>query len=178
VVQAPGAGTQVLGPWQRNSLTAQALVLAEMRIPPRWFACTLLMRADSCYAAWTQSRVVQWLYGREGLQRATDHMSRLAALLRTRGIPLTVVVYPWPHHLLWEDRQSLHVSHWQAWAAREDAGFVELFTPFFAQVDALGARETIRRFFIDADVHWNASGHRIVADAFERAYEVPRRTAD
>jgi lysophospholipase L1-like esterase len=90
-------------------------------------------------------------------------MTRLAALLRARGIPLTIVVYPWPHQLIWEDRSSVQVTYWRDWAAREQTGFIELFTTFFAEADAMGTSEALARYFIEDDIHWTADGHRLVA---------------
>ena len=160
--------------WSRNSLTYRTLSQWSETLRPQ----QPLSRCEpgtsyECDAAWTVRGDLMKLYGDEGLRTANQHMSALAALLRARGILLTVVVYPWPQHLLWNDRSSLQVSHWREWAEREEAGFVELFTSFFAESDTMGVAETVRRYFVDGDVHWNARGHQLVAEAFAEHFQFP-----
>ena len=163
--------------WRHNSLTYSAAARAVRTLwPPASSAVCPDIPVD-CRAAWATSPEVMDLYGRDGLRRADEHLTRLAALLRARGIPLTLVVYPWPQQLRWNDRSSLQVTYWEQWARREQVDFIELFTAFFAQADALGTDEAMTRFFIPDDIHWNTQGHRVVADAFARRYTGPWRRA-
>jgi hypothetical protein len=97
-------------------------------------------------------------------------MTALAQFLAARGIPLTLVVYPWPQQLLWNDRHSLQVSFWRSWAGARNVRFVELFSDMFAQADSLGLEGTIARNFIPGDVHWNAAGHALTARLFLQRY--------
>jgi hypothetical protein len=147
-----------------NSLTFHGLVRAAERLrgAPPGANCAA---APDCASAWTMEGPAMEAYGREGLRRADAHMTQLAGLLRARQIPFTVVVYPWPAHLLSNDRPSLQVTYWRRWADRERVGFLELFTPFFAEADALGTEAAIARYFLEADEHWNAAGHALVASA-------------
>lgn len=141
---------------------------------PPWIGCTPV-EADksSCRAAWTLSRVAMDRFGQDGLRRADGHMTQLAALLRAHRIPLTVAVHPWPHQMRWNDRSSVQVFHWSRWAEREEAQFIDLFSPFFAEIDVLGTTEAIRRHFISGDVHWAALGHRLVAETVGRQFARP-----
>ena len=100
----------------------------------------------------------------EGLKLAEGYMDELAALLKARGIALTVVVYPWPVQLERGDRDSLQVRVWRAWSTKNGARFIDLFAPFFDTPDAL------RRLYIPGDVHWNAEGHKFVAERFLERY--------
>lgn len=178
VVSAPPAPYDLAAAWRHDSVVFQAVAGGMQRLYPHppWIGCSTgrdsedvieAARAD-CRSGWTVSRVAMRRYGRDGLARADEHMTRLAGLLRLRGIALTVVVYPWPQQLQWNDRVSRQAGYWRAWAAREQAGFIDLFEVFFNEVDALGTAETIRRHFIPGDMHWNASGHRLVAGVVER----------
>jgi hypothetical protein len=113
-------------------------------------------------------------YGEAGLALADSNMTKLAALLRARRIPLTVVVYPWPQQLQWADRASRQESYWRSWSAREGAAFISLFQPLFAQVDARGLDATIAENFIAGDVHWSAAGHRLVAAQLAAMLALPK----
>ena len=178
VIDAPDPPFDLLHAWMSNSLTYGVVTATTQRIWPHaaWGGCRVPGAGDySCRVGWTLSRSAMNNFGRLGLERADAHMSGLAALLRARGIPVTLVVYPWPQHLLWNDRSSLQVRYWRQWAGRERVAFIELFTPFFAEVDAVGAKAAISRYFIEGDMHWNAAGHGLVAEYVARHVVPPVR---
>ena len=110
-------------------------------------------------AAWKE-------YGERGRAKAARQMSLLATMLKERSIRLTVVVYPWPAHLLLDPEGSGHVDFWRRWATENGGGFIDLF-PVFTTAKAA---EVLARYFIDHDVHWNADGHRLVAKSFLERY--------
>ena len=120
----------------------------------------LLTRGPRRAALWTVDARAFEEYGSEGLDNARAHMDALADLLASRGIGLTVAVYPWPDHVLLGDRDSRQASFWRAWAAGRHAGFLDYFPLFVGVGDAA---ETVRREFIAGDIHWNAAGHRVIA---------------
>ena len=123
-----------------------------------------------CRAGWTSSAIIMNKFGRTGLARGAAHMSQLAALLRQRGIPMTVVVYPWIYQLQWNDRHSIQSSTWRAWAEGQQVGFVDLFPAFFSQVDSTSVDAVTTRLFLNGDVHWNVRGHDFVAQQFAASY--------
>jgi len=110
---------------------------------------------------WAHDPVAMELYGREGLRRAGRRLSELAAFLRDRDVAMTLVVYPWPDQIAARDRDSVQVTHWREWAAREGVDFVDLFPAF---LEAGPPERVLREWFIPNDVHWNAEGHRVVAE--------------
>lgn len=141
----------------------------------------LLRRARSLYrgpqvlysvnqrrALWSIDEQVFESYGREGLEKAQEHMEMLRELLARHGIPLTVVVYPWPDQIFHDDLDSKQVTFWREWAQKNDVGFLNLFGDFIGQHDSL---ESMRRYYLPADVHWNNAGHRVVAHALLRYWE-------
>ncbi len=132
----------------------------------------LLARAYDALAAWQQPPLhygASWTldagllaeYGEAGLSRARERMDALAALVASRGIKLTVAVYPWPDQILTRDRASLQARFWQGWADAHGVPLID-FVPVFITDEP--PRETIRRYFIAGDVHWNEAGHRLVAE--------------
>ena len=182
VYQLDGSGSVIDKPlakgwwWARNSMFYRLVRRGVLTLSPRdpFMGCGDTEFGDlTCRAAWTTSPTIMRQWGKLGLAVADTHMTRLAALLRDRNVPLTVVVYPWPQQLAANDRSSIQVSYWQAWAQRERTGFVELFAPFFAKVDSLGVRGTLDKYFIGGDIHWNSAGHELVASEFLAHFPFP-----
>jgi hypothetical protein len=114
---------------------------------------------------WTGDETLWREFGEEGLRLATGYMDELQALLLSRNISLTVVIYPWPAHIFRSDRENRHVFHWREWAKRKNVPLLDLF-PVFTRADP---RETLDRYFIPKDVHWNAEGHALIANEVQRA---------
>jgi hypothetical protein len=118
-------------------------------------------------ASWTFDPAAFESWGKRGLARAQENMARLADLLRHHGRAMTVVVYPWPDQIMRRDRASLQVTAWRDWAAERHVRFVDLFPDL---VDAGEPRAVVERYFIPCDVHFNAAGHRLIAEAFLREH--------
>ncbi len=93
-----------------------------------------------------------------GIARSLKNMQALADVLAARGIPLTIVVYPWPTQLASEDRNSRQVAIWKEFCSKNCKAFINLFPAFFAEKDAHADWYT--RLFIRGDVHFSAEGHR------------------
>lgn len=141
--------------------------LANAPSPPGGWGGTLA--SDS--ARWTIEEAAWAAWGRNGLLVAAERMDRLLALLAARDIRLTVAVYPWPDQIFAGDRDSVQRVFWREWARSRGVDFVDLFPPFFEGDDPL---ETIRRYFIPGDIHWNAAGHALIARRIDQEVE-PRR---
>jgi hypothetical protein len=143
----------------RNSLLwSRAYVALERLFPMEGNRAGLWTVHDDAFEA----------YGREGLELARENMDRLRDLLRTRGIPLTVAVYPWPDQVTHQDLHSKQAVFWREWAAANGAGFIDYFPRFIGKAPA---REVLDRYFIRGDVHWNEAGHRVIAEGFLEHYE-------
>lgn len=179
VVDAPEVRAGLTGLWARNSLTYRAAAKALRTVYPHppIAGCSIPDTFEvDCRAGWTLSPVLMNQYGGDGLRRADRHMTDLTALLRRHRIPLTLVVYPWPQQLQWNDRSSLQVNYWRQWARREAVPFIDLFESFLGEADLLGTTQAIDRYFIPGDFHWNARGHQFVADRFMQQFTpVPKR---
>ncbi|MBT8421623.1 MAG: hypothetical protein HKN56_07000 [Gammaproteobacteria bacterium] len=121
---------------------------------------------DQDRSLWTIDPKLMQAWGQDGLERAAASMSKLAELLRSRGIPLTVAVYPWPDQVAKNDLESIQASYWRDWAGQHGTGFLNYF-PCFVTGDV---REVLDNYYILRDSHWNAAGHRLVADEFVSTY--------
>lgn len=114
-------------------------------------------------ARWTVDDGLYESWGRRGLRAAAESMDRLAALLRAHGIPLTLVVYPWPTQIDDGNLESRQVVFWREWSREHGAQFVDLF-PAFITDDPEENQRAIEDLFIRHDFHWNEAGHRRVAE--------------
>jgi hypothetical protein len=124
-------------------------------------AAAYIRRADpALYTDWTNDPRAYRDYGATGLRLALDRMDRLEALLRRHGIGLAIVVYPYPGEVLRRDSTSLQVRVWHEWATMRGVPLFNLFPAFLSYGPPSAA---IRDNFIPHDVHWNARGHRLVA---------------
>jgi lysophospholipase L1-like esterase len=110
-----------------------------------------------------------YAYAERGLALASGHMSELAALCRRHGIAMTIVVYPWPRNIELGERNHVQVEYWRRFSAAQDVAFVDLYALFIPEPDADAIVDVgdPAGLFIEGDVHWNAQGHRAVADALE-----------
>ncbi len=122
---------------------------------------------------WTHDPKAFEAYGKQGLERASASMDLLYELLRRHGKPLTLVVYPWPNQVAVLDRDSIQVRHWRRWAEVHRVAFVDLFSAF---IDSRDPAIVIPEYFIEGDVHFNATGHKRVAEMLLRRLELERRT--
>jgi lysophospholipase L1-like esterase len=95
-----------------------------------------------------------------GVARSLQNMRKLADLLKQRGIPLTIAVYPWPPQLAHDDRDSRQVAIWRDFCVENCQGFIDLFPAFFAEKDA--HEDWYRRLFIAGDIHFSAAGNRLI----------------
>ncbi|HYD16053.1 MAG TPA: hypothetical protein VEA77_06600 [Hyphomicrobium sp.] len=109
---------------------------------------------------WTIDKELLAAWGERGLAKAAANLEKVVEQCRAWRCRLTLVVYPWPDQIAAGDRDSIQVRYWRDWSARHGVRFVDAFAPFFA----LAAEETIERYFIRGDVHFNAAGSRLIAD--------------
>lgn len=122
---------------------------------------------------WTIDSTVYEDYGREGVARMEESMTRLHELLGRHEVALTVAVYPWPDQVAAADLDSRQVQIWQRWSEERGVRFVNLFPAFIAGEANADPMVTLRRYYINGDYHWNEAGHRLVARTFLQQYTPP-----
>jgi hypothetical protein len=94
--------------------------------------------------------------------RARKNMQKLADLLKGHGIPLTIVVYPWPALIETYDPDNRQVTLWREFCAKNCKAFINLFPTFHAAKRAHD--DWYERLFIFGDFHYSAGGNRLVFD--------------
>jgi lysophospholipase L1-like esterase len=103
-----------------------------------------------------------------GIERSRRHMQALADLLSARGIPLTIVVYPWPVQLYRDDRDSRQVRIWQDFCVKNCKQFINAFPRFFTYKDA--HPNWYDDLFIRGDVHFSKKGAEFLYEEIAKRF--------
>jgi hypothetical protein len=106
-------------------------------------------------------------WGWRGLEIAGANLDKLVGLCRDWQCRVTLVVYPWPDNVVARDRDSLQVRHWRDWSAARGVRFVDAFAPFFEEP----ADATLRRYYIEGDVHFTSAGNRLIYETVRQAVD-------
>lgn len=133
---------------------------------------SILLNWDRDRDRWTSADDVYREWGAEGLRLAGENMRALAELCAEHGVRLTIVVYPWPLQITLGDLESRQVRFWREFCARHGVAFIDLFPGF---INEESAERVLERYFIPGDVHWNADGHRLVAEKIYAHWQRTRR---
>jgi len=115
-------------------------------------------------AMWTLDNNLYKEFGKKGLDVAATHMTQLKTLLDEQNIPLTIAVYPWPDQIFNKDINSKQVTFWKSWSTENKVNFINLFEIFLAGDNP---ELTIKKYYINGDVHWNDAGHTAVFEAIK-----------
>ena len=95
-----------------------------------------------------------------GIARSLANMTKLADLLASRNIPLTIVVYPWAQQIAQNDRDSKQVRLWREFCPGHCKAFIDLFPAVFAAADA--DKDWYEHLYIVGDDHFSAQGNRMM----------------
>jgi len=101
-----------------------------------------------------------------GIARSLENMSKLSDLLKSHGIPLTIVVYPWAQQIAQGDRDSRQVRLWRDFCPTHCKAFIDLFPVFFAAADR--DRDWYQHLYILGDDHFSAAGNRMLFEELEK----------
>ena len=120
-----------------------------------------LVRSD-----WTSDALFASPWTELGVALAREDVRAIVALCRKHDVELTLAVYPWPNQIRALERECRQAFLWETFAANNGLDFVNLFEAFLPEPD-YDPEQVCARYYIEGDVHWNAAGHRVVADALE-----------
>lgn len=118
---------------------------------------------NSSMASWSIDETAYEAYGQRGLEKAEKNMERLLELLRAHDIKLTVAVYPWPTQIVRKSELCKQLEFWEGWARRHGVDLINHYPDF---MNRASTEQTIKRYFIQDDCHWNKQGHRLIASRF------------
>ena len=96
----------------------------------------------------------------DAIERSLQNMGKLSDLLASRGIPLTIVVYPWAQQIAQNDRDSRQVRIWRDFCPTRCKAFIDLFPAYFAIADR--DKDWYEHLYIIGDDHFSVAGNRIL----------------
>jgi len=168
-----GSGSELngIGVWVRKNTIATFLALRIVRDLYDQVCVRKPAVVDHDESRWTTDSASFRAYGREGLARMEIYMDRLVDLLKEHDIKLMVAVYPWPSQIYYGDLNSIQVSYWEDWCRKHGVRFLNCFPYFFNRNNGGGRIKEIGKYYIKGDYHFNANGHRLIADAFLDFYD-------
>jgi hypothetical protein len=103
-----------------------------------------------------------------GIAKAKAKMDLLQEELARRGVPLSVVVYPYAPQILHDNVDSRQVHLWRQWCIGKCKRFITTFPEFLAVKDSCPKLQPgcwYLKLFTFGDMHYNAAGNALVADA-------------
>jgi hypothetical protein len=133
--------------------------------------------SDVEWAAWTYRKVDETdpspagfapLGVEGGIAKEKAKMTLLWQELNERNIPISVVVYPYAGQIIYDSADSRQVRIWREWCEGKCKRFISLFPAFLAAKEQcpLSRRGCwYAKLFIFGDIHYNAGGNALVADA-------------
>ena len=122
-------------------------------------------------ALWTIDNKYYVEYGKAGLEKAKINIIKLKKLLDKYNIKITLVVYPWPTQIYYNDLKSIQVSEWKKFCKKNDINFFNLF-PYFISKNSESNKKIILEYYIENDMHWNEKGNQMVANVLIKNLEV------
>jgi hypothetical protein len=126
-----------------------------------------LAQRDDYYAVrdrWTEDDQLFEQYGKIGIERCQELLLRIRNLASSHRARLQIVIYPWPTQLVSKRVPSRAETVFQDFAARHDISLINAFPAFRMLPDW-------RSHFIAGDSHWNADGHRLMAELVASSLE-------
>ena len=122
-------------------------------------------------ANWTIDDKYYQEYGVRGKPRMIKYMDMIEQLTNENDIDLTLVVYPWPSQIWYEDLHSIHVQIWQDWCKQNEIEFINLFSSFVkvnrSEEEKL---QIISKYYVPYDLHFNRKGNKLIANEFLKLY--------
>ncbi|MEZ6036587.1 MAG: GDSL-type esterase/lipase family protein [Planctomycetota bacterium] len=111
-------------------------------------------------SSWSFDEALWQRHGERGIAGCDHYLTLLRDYVAALGVPMTLVVYPWPDQVRRHEVDCRQRTYWAEWCARHGVQFVDLFPAF---LDAGPAEQVLRDCFIKEDMHWNPRGHEVVA---------------
>ena len=107
---------------------------------------------------WTNDKKKWENYGRKGRDLAEKNLNALVKLCKNNNINFNLVIYPWPSQIYFNSGYENHRIFWKDWSLKKNIKFIDLFKYFKSS----NPEDTIEKYFIPGDIHWNKKGHQLI----------------
>jgi len=114
--------------------------------------------------AWTQN-IEEFRYNiknvKSGINRAEKNLLRLVRLAQKNKINVTLVIYPWPNQVYFQD--NYYREHWKNFSLNNSINFIDLYDDIVDH--RKNAEENILENYIMGDIHFNTNGNSKIFNA-------------
>jgi len=112
---------------------------------------------------WTFDEKYSKKWKSNGLKKSKKYLNQLFILLNKNNIKSHLVIYPNPAQILL-NHENVHEKYWLNWATKNNISIVNLYKYFnFNEKE-----ETIKKYFIAGDVHWNKEGNLLIFNSLKK----------
>ena len=98
-----------------------------------------------------------------GILRAEKNLLKLFNLAKKNKITVTLVIYPWPNQIYFED--VFYKNYWENFAKKNKVNFINLYEDIIDQKKS--AEENILDNYIIGDIHFNEYGNLKIFNALK-----------
>ena len=133
----------------------------------KWNDCTYL---EKCYerANWTYN---DNKFEKFAINKSLATVEKIYQLAKENNIKISIGIYPWPGMLLYDSENSKQVKIWKEFCNNRCEFFFNNFPEFYDYSKKHSPKETIQKFYMQGDVHFNADGHAIIANNFIKIFK-------
>jgi len=104
----------------------------------------------------------------QSIKISLSYAEDLFDYLKKKKIELSVVVYPWPGSLLYDNTNSKHVEIWKNFCKNKCKKFVNTYDNFFELKKLKETNDIINEFYMTNDVHFNSKGSKFISDIISK----------
>jgi hypothetical protein len=139
----------------------------EKKSEDKKFLETLEFHRSSWTYSNSQSNDLFYNNKEQAIDEILNTMFDLYKLLKENNIKLSIAVYPWPDQILNDKVYSKQVTLWEEFCKNKCANFINYFPIFMSDSNNIGIKKnTIKKYYIQNDSHFNDEGHKLIADYF------------
>ena len=97
-----------------------------------------------------------------GITKSIKNMMELHSYLDSKNIPMSIAVFPWREHILYDVEESLQVKIWRDFCIDRCREFINFFPLFFKESKTSSKEEVVKKYFFKNDSHFNMLGNELI----------------
>lgn len=107
---------------------------------------------------WTFDEKSYLKYGKKGLIKSKNNLDKIYKYSLDNNFKFYLVIWPSTDQIYYNDTNSIHRKYWKKWSDEKKIKLIDLNKFFFEKEK----KETIKKYFIPGDTHWNKYGHKLI----------------
>jgi hypothetical protein len=114
----------------------------------------------------------KWSYGKSDLFNSENikkslsknryYVEKIINIAKINNSKITFVIYPWPGHLYSKNIDNIYNKYWSDFFRNRNEQLLNLNISFFELLKTKKYEETILKYYIPGDVHFNKNGHKLI----------------